>query len=217
MLSNTLSRSKYVLAMAALCALPAMAQKWEFGAGGGASFYTNKDITNRVGTAETGFSKGYSATAWLGQDSFKLIGGEIRYHFAKNDLRLASGGTSTGFSAHTHTVGYNVLIHTQPKNAKVRPYVLFGGGVKIFRGTGTPRASQPLSQFAALTNTDQPRPYVQFGGGVKVNLGEHLYLRAEVTDQLSPFPTDVILPVGGGSVSGWIHNILPVIGIGVAF
>ena len=217
MLNNTFKRLQYVFASAALFALPAMAQKWEFGAGGGASFYTNKDVLNRLGTAETGFSPGYTATAWLGQDSFNHIGGEIRYHFAKNDLKLSADGTKVGFSAHTHTVGYNLLIHTQPKSAKVRPYILVGGGVKIYRGTGAPRASQPLSRFAILTNTDQPKPYVQFGAGVKLNMGDHLYLRAEVTDQLSPFPTDVILPVPGGSLSGWIHNILPVFGIGVAF
>ena len=217
MLNNTFKRSKFVFALTALFTLPAMAQKWEFGAGGGASFYTNKDVVNRLGTAETGFSPGYTATAWLGQDSFGHVGGEIRYHFAKNDLKLSAGGTKIGFSAHTHTVGYNVLIHTQPKSAKVRPYVLFGGGVKIFRGTGAPRASQPLSQFAVLTNTDQPKPYVQFGAGVKVNMGEHLYIRAEFTDQMSPFPNEVILPVQSGSLSGWIHNFLPVFGIGVAF
>jgi len=217
MLTNNFKRLSYVLAAAAVFTFPAMGQKWEFGAAGGASFYTNKDVVNRLGTAETGFSKGYTATAWVGQDSFNHIGGEIRYHFAKNDLTLAAGGTRVGFSAHSHTVGYNVLIHTQPKSAKVRPYVLVGGGVKIFRGTGEPRASQALSQYAVLTNTDQPKPYVQFGGGVKVNLSERVYLRAEITDQMSPFPTDVILPVPSGSLSGWIHNILPVFGIGVAF
>lgn len=217
MLNHACKRSTYVLAMAALISLPAMAQKWEFGAGGGASFYTNKDIVNRTGTAETGFSPGYTATVWLGQDSYKHLGGEIRYHFEKNDLKLAAGGTKVNFSAHAHTVGYNVLIHTQPKTAKVRPYVLVGGGVKIFRGTGAPRASQPLSQFAALTNTDQTKPYVQFGAGIKVNMGEHLYIRAELTDQLSPFPNEVIYPAAGGSLSGWVHNILPVFGIGLAF
>src|SRR5262245_50325103 len=136
MLNKIFKRSKYVFAMAALFTLPAMAQKWEFGAAGGASFYTGKDIVNRAGTAETGFSTGYTATAWLGQDSFNHVGGEIRYHYNKNDMKLSAGGTKVGFSGDSHTIGYNVLIHTSPKTAKIRPYVLFGGGVKIFRGTG---------------------------------------------------------------------------------
>jgi len=217
MFTSTFQRLKSALVIAVLATVPAAAQKWEMGAGGGASFYTDKTITNRNGTAETGFKTGYTATVWLGQNSFDHVGGEIRYHFLKNDLKLASGGTSIGFSAQAHTVGYNVLIHTARRSAKVRPYILAGGGVKIFRGRGEPRAVQPLSQYAILTNTDQIKPYVQVGAGVKAQLTDKLFIRAEFTDQLSPFPDDVILPIPSGSVGGWIHNFLPVFGIGVTF
>lgn len=217
MFTSNLGRLKSAFLLAALGALPAAAQKWELGGGGGASFYTDKTITNRNGTAETGFKTGYTATLWFGQNNFDHVGGEIRYHLLKNDLKLSSGGTDVGFSAQAHTIGYNVLIHTATTGAKVRPYILVGGGAKIFRGRGEPRALQPLSQYAILTRTDQVKPYVQFGGGVKFQISDRLSFRAEFSDQMSPFPDDVILPIPSGSIGGWIHNFLPVFGMTVHF
>jgi hypothetical protein len=217
MMKISLSRPNSVLLLALMSAASAAGQKWEVGAGGGASFYTDKTVSNRSGTAETGFKSGYTAVLWLGQNNFKHVGGEVRYHLSKNDLKLSSGGTSVGFSAQAHTVGYNVLVHTAPTGSKIRPYILVGGGVKIYRGRGEPRAVQPLSQFAILTRTDQVKPYVQIGAGVKAQISNRVFVRAEFSDQLSPFPDDVILPVPSGSVGGWFHNFLPVFGIGFTF
>ena len=53
-------RIAYLLT-AALVALPALAQKYEFGVHGGISFYDKKTVTNARGSADAGFNTGYAA------------------------------------------------------------------------------------------------------------------------------------------------------------
>jgi hypothetical protein len=53
-----------------VCALPAFAQKYEFGVHGGVSFYNKKTITNTRGSADAGFKLGYVGGFTLGQNMY---------------------------------------------------------------------------------------------------------------------------------------------------
>jgi hypothetical protein len=198
-------------------ALPAAAQKWEFGGLGGASFYTSSTVSRSTGTASAGFDPGVAAGVFLGQTVTDRIGGEIRYLFGQNDLRLESGGTKISFGGRTHTIHYDVLFYLTDSRSSARPYFAVGGGAKRFEGTGTEAAFQPLSQFAILTRTGQWSGVLDFGAGVKFPVGDNVNLRAEFRDYLSRVPTGVITPVPPSELGGWTHNLVFLFGISYVF
>jgi hypothetical protein len=195
--------------LAVLAMSPLTAQRFEFGAGGGGSFYTSREVTNARGTADAGFKTGFAATAHVGHNMYNYISGEIRYSYLRNDAKLENGNLSAKFGAESHVVHYDLLFHTAPQRASVRPYISAGGGVKLFRGTGDEVAVQPLGNIALLTRTTDTVPVVSIGAGVKFQISPRYQFRVDVRDYLSPFPKNVITPNAGSEVGGWIHNIVP--------
>ncbi len=200
-----------------LVALPAFAQKYEFGFNGGVSMYGKKTVTNPRGDAEAGFKTGWVAGFHLGHNMYEYAGGEIRYTFLQNDMKLESGSASASFGAQAHAIHYDFLLHTAGRNASIRPYVAVGAGVKFFKGTGEEQPFQPLSNIALLTKTTDMRPMASIGGGVKAKLTDKIWLRFDVHDYLTSFPKDIIAPAAGSSVSGWINNIVGTGGITFTF
>jgi hypothetical protein len=197
----------------ALTPEPGWAQKWEFGAGGGGSFYKSQTVTNTAGNGEAGFAKGFVATAYVGHNMYRHLSGEIRYTYGRNDLQLSSGGTKVSFGGQSHAIGYEVLIHSAPVGAKLRPFVAVGGGVKMYQGTGAETAYQNLSNLALLTKTQEWKGLVSCGGGVKYQISKRALLRVEVRDYLTQFPTQVIAPNRGSSLGGWIHDLVAMVGL----
>lgn len=195
----------------------AFAQKWEIGVVGAGSFYNSQSVTNAAGKADATFDKGYGGGFLLGQNMYRYIGGELRYTFLVNDMQLKSGGTKVNFGAQSHVMHYDFLFHMAPTGAKVRPFASVGAGVKYYRGTGTEVVAQPLSSFALLTKTNEVKGMFTFGAGVKVQISKRAKLRVEVRDYVTPFPKDVIAPNRGSSVSGWLHNIVPMVGVSYDF
>ena len=192
----------------------AFAQQWEIGGNVGGSFLPGVSVTAPAGSATTGFKSGIAAGAWIGQRISRHIGGEIRYNFMQSNLKLESGGTSTDFGGQTHAIYYDILFHTgSAKESRAQIYGAVGGGMKIFRGTGTEAAFQPLSQFAYLTKTQEVKPMLSFGGGVKFKLAQRMAMRVEVRDFLTPFPKSVITPAPGATIGSMLHNIVPMVGI----
>lgn len=205
------------LMTAVVCALPAFAQKYEFGVHGGVSLHNKKTIENARGSAEAGFKTGFGGGFTIGHNMYEHVGGEVRYTFLHNDMKLKSGSTEATFSSQAHIIHYDFLIHSADTSAAIRPYVAFGGGVKQYRGTGTEQLSQPLSNVALLTKTTDLKPMISVGGGVKVKLTDKIWLRLDVHDYLTEFPQKVIQPNTGSSVSGWIGNIVGTGGITFTF
>jgi hypothetical protein len=202
----------------ALAAPATWAQSYEFGGLGGGSFhFANKDIQGLRRSAEAGFKSGYSAGVIVGQNMYNYVGGEVRYTYQRHNLELEGNGQSASFSGDSHAIHYDFLLHATSRDAAVRPYIAFGAGVKIFRGTGREAALQPLGDVAILTKTNETLAMASFGGGVKIALGKRAWIRVDVHDYLSPFPKEVITPVPPGTVSGWLNNIVPTVGIGLRF
>jgi hypothetical protein len=210
------SRPAAVILLAA-ASLPVLGQQWEVGAMGGGGFYLNNTVQAARGSADVGFKPGYSAGGWLGHNATGRFGGEIRYLFERNDMKLSSGGNQFSFGSNSHTVHYDLLIYTNSREDRIRPYFAIGGGIKQYVGTGVERAFQPLGEFAILTRTNQWRPVVSAGAGVKVAFGSRATFRVEFRDYATPFPKDVILPTPGSKISGWVHNFMPLFGLSYVF
>ncbi|HTP89367.1 MAG TPA: outer membrane beta-barrel protein [Bryobacteraceae bacterium] len=208
-------RRLIVLTMLTSCAL--LAQKWEVGVAGGGSFYTSQEFTGSVASADASFTTSFAASAWLGNDSGRFIGGEVRYDYEASNPQL-KGGDTEKLDGQTHAIHYDFLFHFAPRTSRVRPFVAAGAGVKIYRGTGQELAYQgPLESVALLTQKQDLEPMVSVGAGIKFEVSKSIQFRVEVHDYLTPFPTNVITPNVGTKTSGWLQNIVPEFGLSFTF
>jgi hypothetical protein len=181
------------------------AQQWEFGVGAGGSFPMNVPVTAPGGSATAGFQDGAAFGAYLGQNLYSHVSGEIHYGFMMSDLCVKSGGTKATFSGQSHVLHYDVVLHTGGRAARKQAFVSIGGGMRVFRGTGTEAAYQPLMQYALLTKTQELKPMGDVGVGVKLALSAKLLFRAEIRDYITPFPTKVVTPAANATFG---RNIL---------
>ena len=190
------------------------AQQWEFGAGGGGSFPTTVPVTAPGGAATAGLKPGAAFGAYLGQNLYNHVSGEIHYGFIVSDLSVKSGGQEATFSGQSHVLYYDVLLHTGGRGARTQAFVSFGGGMRIFRGAGAEAAYQPLMQYALLTKTQEIKPMGSVGVGVKLGLSKKVSFRAEVHDYITAFPTKVITPAANASFGGSIlHDFVPMVSL----
>jgi hypothetical protein len=189
------------------------AQQWEVGGTGGAAFLPGVNITSPLGSATTGFKPGITAGAYVGQNLYPHISGEIHYGFLQSNLKLKSGGTEVTFSGLSHVVHYDLVLHTNKKDSRSQYFVAFGGGMRIFTGTGKEAAYQPLSQFAYLTKTQELKPMASVGAGIKYKLSPRVILRTEFRDYITPFPQTLIAPAPGAKIGSILHTFVPMVGI----
>ncbi len=187
---------------------------WEIGALGGFGWTNDLTVKSPAGSATTGLKSGAAIGAFGGDDMYDHFSGEARYIYRYNDLKLESGSTKVAFGAHTHIAEGAFLFHFRPRQSNVRPYIAFGGGVKVLQGTGIESAGQPLGRFAALTATREVLPTADAGLGVKFNIGSHARLRVEVRDYISSTPSKVIAPVPGASLNGVMNDLTGFVGLG---
>ncbi len=216
---KTLHMSKRLSAFLTLISLFApfaAAQKWEFGGGAGGGFYPSHDVTNGTQTGSVKIATGVAASAWLANNTSRLWGGELRYDYQLGDLTVSSQSTKAAFGARTQAMHYDFLLHGAGKEAKVRPFAAFGGGVKFYQGTGTEVAVQPLNGLALLTKATDTRGMVSVGGGIKFN-ARRLGLRVEAHDFMTPFPDKVIVAARSASIGGWLHDIVLSVGLSLLF
>lgn len=207
-----------LMSLAIAVATPAaFAQKWEVGFGAGGSFLTSETITSPAGNADATRNPGWAASAWLDNNiGSGLFGGELRYDHEMGDLKLSSGGTSTTFASQSNAVHYDFLFNFASSESAIRPFVAAGGGVKWYSGTGTEQPFQPLSNIAVFSDVRDLRAMASVGGGVKFNIAKSTTLRLEVHDYMTPFPSKLIAPVGG-SVGGWLQDIVVSAGVSFSF
>ncbi len=205
--------------LASAVATPAaFAQKWEVGFGVGGSFLTSDTIDSPAGNANATRDPGLAVSAWLDNNiGSGLFGGELRYDHENGDLKLSSGGTSAKFASQSNAVHYDFLYNFTSSESAIRPFVAAGGGVKWYSGTGTEQVYQPLSNIAVFSDVRDLRPMVSVGAGSRFNIAKATVLRLEVHDYLTPFPSTLIAPVSGNSVSGWLQDFVASAGISFAF
>lgn len=212
---------KMTMMACALAASFAMAQSgapegevhWEVGALGGFGWTNDLAVKGPAGSVTTGLKSGAAVGVFGGDDMYEHFSGEARYLYRFNDLRLESGSTKVAFGAHTHIAEGAFLFHFRPRQSHVRPFIAFGGGVKILQGTGVESAGQPLGRFAALTATREVLPTADAGLGVKFNVGSHARMRVEVRDYISSTPSKVIAPAPGASLNGVMNDVTGLVGL----
>jgi len=198
------------LSVFAMCAATAaLAQQWEFGGVAGGGFLNSVPATG----ATAGFAPGLVAGALVGERLSPHISGEIRYEFFQSDLQLSSSGQTARFAGQAHAVHYDILYRVRNTESRVQFYGAAGGGMKIFRGTGTEEAYQPLSQYGYFTKTLTIKPMISAGGGVTFRLAPKLVLRAEVRDFITPFPTQVLTPAPGVKFGSFLNDVVPMVAL----
>lgn len=179
----------------------------------GGSFFTSAGIKNSAATGDVSLANAIAASAWLGNNSGHLLGGELRYDYENTNLKLTSAGSRAQFGADTHAFHYDLLFHLTPGESRIRPFVSAGGGIKLYRGIGKESAFQPFSNLALLTKTTEVKPLISAGAGLKFALRRSLQLRVEVRDALTPFPKTVIAPAQGSKISGWLQDFIAMAGL----
>jgi hypothetical protein len=109
-------------------------------------------------------------------------------------------------------VHYDVTYHTT-RNSKVQLFAAVGGGLKVFRGTGTEASYQPLSQFGYFTKTQALKPMGTVSIGAKIALSRKIFLRTEVRDYITAFPKEIITPAPGTKYGMLLHDFVPMVGL----
>ena len=202
-----------ILPVLFVCSVAGLAQRWEVGGGVGGGFYTSQDVTSPAGSASAKLQTGLAGGVWLGNNGQGHWSGELRYEYQMGDLALSSGGTTATFDAHTQQFHYDVMWHATPSESRIRPFLSAGAGIKLYQGTGAQVAYQPLSNFALLTQQQDLTALVSAGAGVKFQVSQHVQLRLDVHDYMTPFPKNVITPNAGAKVGGWLMDFVPMVGI----
>jgi len=190
-----------------------LAQTWEVGGMTGGGFHLNPSVSSPLGSATAGFRNGPVFGGYLGHNMYRTVSGELHYSYSSSDLKVAGSGQDARFSGEAHAVHYDCLFHTAPQEARTRPFVVVGGGVKVFRGTGTESAYQKLQHLALLTRTHQAKPLFSVGAGARIVLAPRMWLRVEFRDQITPFPKEVVAPGPGAKMGGWLHDFVPMVGL----
>ena len=199
----------FLAALAASC----FGQQWEFGGSGGAGFLSNVNVSSPAGSATAGFETGGAFGGYFGQNLYPHWSGEIRYMYLQNDLHIQSGSTNASFNGNAQVLHYDILYHTNRKGSMMQAFVAVGGGMKVFRGTGTPEAYQPNYQFGYLTNTQQLKSMGDAGAGLRFELKPRIYMRLEFRDYITPFPEKIIAPAPGAKFGKILNDFVPMASI----
>lgn len=189
------------------------AQHWEVGASGGYGLYRDVKVAQGATAGTAGFGSGAIFGGVLGNDRSRHFGGEIRYAFIKDDLRVASGPSKATATAQAHALHYDVLIHGTPRESLVRPFVAMGAGIKMFRGTGAEPPYQPLSNLVVLTRASQTVPLISAGAGIKFLVSKRALVRLDFRDYISPVPDKLLAAPPSSVIGGWMHNFVVQFGV----
>ena len=193
------------------------AQHWEVGGSAGYGLYRDVSVNNGPLSGKTGFQSGVAFGGVFGNQTTRHIGGEARYTYRSNDMRVSSGSTKATAGADSHAVHYDVLIHADSSEASVRPFAAIGAGIKYYRGTGTEVPFQPLSSLVVLTRTSEVQPLISAGGGIKFRLSKRTQLRFDFRDYMTPFPSSLLALPGNSRAGGWVHDFVLMVGISGLF
>ena len=196
--------------------LVAAAQQWEIGGAAGFGVYRNLGVTNGSLSGTAGFKPGPLFSVVAGHRPFKLLSGEFRYTFRDSDIKIESGSDKVSFRGDAHAFHYDLLLHPSGES-KIRPFVAFGGGLKVFRGNEPERAGQPLQQLAGFREVNEIKPLLSLGGGVSYSLSRLLRLRVDARDYITPFPKSVIEPNPRARLNGRLHDFIVMVGVSAVF
>ncbi len=194
----------------------AFAQNWEAGVSGGYALTRLTSVTSGTVSARTGLDDGWAAGAYVDNDMYRFIGGELRYTFSKENLIYNAAGTKTTLHAVSHALHYDVLLNLRHKEAAIRPFIALGAGIKDYRATG-PQVFPPGNALVIPIVGSQLKPMLSGGAGVRFKFSSRGVFRIEFRDYASPYPEQLLVPAFGTKAGGWIQDFVALAGFGVAF
>ena len=200
-----------------LLASAAFAADWEAGGSLGYGWYRNLRVNVPGAQAAAGIRDRFVAGAVLSENLYEHFTGEIRYTYHDGDPFITLNGRTANVRGQSHSFTYDTLIHARGRESRLRPYLAAGIGAKLYRVTGPSSSQPPASGLAFPGEANQWRVLVSVGAGVSYRFPNHLVLRADFRDYISPAPRNLFIPAGGATVRGLMHQLTPMVGIGVWF
>lgn len=198
---------------AVLWATACYAGPFEIGGMAGYGSYRNGTVFAPAGTATAGISNRFVLGAVLGEDLYPHLSGELRYLYQDGDPFVSAGSGRGSIQGQSHAVHYDLLIEARRREYRLRPYVIVGAGMKYYRTTGPAPLVQPLPGIVTIVNRNEVSPLFTAGVGVRYRLRDHVYVRVDFLDYLTPFPSNLFVGAPGSTESGIFHQLTPTIGI----
>ena len=208
--------ARFIL-MTLLLAGAAAAQRREIGLLAGGSVSNGLPVGGAPLAATAGLGIGPTLGVLAGQDLYPHWSGEIRYGFERREFHINSAGASATFAGQAHAFHYDLVYHRRLRHSSVRPYLAFGGGAILFRGTGAETSYRPLMEDAYLTRTQQVKPMATIGGGWKIQAAHRMQVRIDVRDEITRFPEKIVAAAPGRKTGGWLHTLVPSVGVSWLF
>jgi len=191
------------------CATACFAGDFELGLSVGYGAYRNASVTSPAGSAVAGFDNRIAAGAFFGEDLYQHLSGEVRYDFQDGGGFLSTTGAQQSISGRSHAVHYDFLLHARRREAALRPFVAFGGGIKEYQFTGPSAAFFP----AALIHGHQAVGLLSVGAGVRYRVTNRIYVRGDFRDYITPMPTSLFRPAAGAHDEGFFHQFTPMVSV----
>lgn len=193
------------------------AQAWEVSGVFGYGSYRDVRVNGPGETATAGIRNRFAAGATLTEDLYDHLSGEIRYLYQDGDPFISLNGKTANIQGQSHTFTYEFLAHIRPPEQRLRPFFAFGAGGKYYRTTGPEPNPQPAPNEAALVKTDQWRLVVSVGAGVTYRFRNHVIVRADFRDYITPFPGQIFLATPGATDRGLFQMFTTTVGVGYWF
>lgn len=207
----------FKLAAALLLASCAFAQSWEAGGALGYGWYRKTRVNGPGAQADIGINSRFVAGAFLTEDLYEHISGEVRYTYHDGDPFISLAGRRANIQGQSHAFTYDILFHLKDRDNRLRPYLATGLGAKYYRTTGPEPSPQPAPLEASIVRANQWRLLVSVGAGATWRFPNHLLVRADFRDYISPVPRKLFVPAANATARGLMHQFTPTIGVGFWF
>jgi opacity protein-like surface antigen len=210
-------RSVFILALELAFTLSPCFAQYEIGGFFGYGWYNNGKIFSSSGTAQAGIRNRFAAGAYLADNKWDYVSGELRYVYQDGHPFLNYNGTRADIQGQSHAITYDLLFHLKSPDHRLRPFVAAGAGVKGFVIAGPEPFPQPFPSVATLNASNQWKFVTDVGGGVKYRIGKNCLVRAEVRDYITTFPSRELTPAPHGTARGVFNQFTPMFGISYVF
>jgi hypothetical protein len=206
-----------IITLAAALAIPCAAQEWELGAAGGYGWHSNPSILSNAGSIQSGFASRGVMGVVFGQNLYEHVGGEVRWLYQFGGPELKSQGIETNPTGYSNLLTYDLLVHIAHREAKLRPYVAGGAGIKIYTGSQHRFINQPFLPSAVVLPETQVVAAISAGGGLKYQVSRDILLRLDFRTYFTPCPDRILRPLGASYIHGWMYNFVPLGGVSFVF
>ena len=205
------------VAATACFAQACFAQAWEVGGVIGYGAYRNARVNGPGAEAKAGIRNRFAAGATVTEDLYDHLSGEIRYLYQDGDPFLTLGSRTANIQGQSHSFTYEVLLHPRDKEHRLRPFAAIGAGAKYYRTTGPEPKPQPAPAEATLVRANEWRFLASGGAGVSYRLRNHLMVRGDFRDYITPFPRKLFVPGENATDRGLFQMFTVTFGVGYWF